>query len=78
MTFFYPDYTVGPGVTPDPAQKIALVGFTTDRELRLPSHPAPKVAQASTRLAGGLDKVVRIYYILATIYGQYVILRLRQ
>ncbi len=44
-TFFHPDYTVGPGVTPDPAQNIALVGFTTDRELRSPSHPAPKVVQ---------------------------------
>jgi hypothetical protein len=31
-TFFYPDYTVGPGVSPDPAAWL-LVGFTTDREL---------------------------------------------
>jgi hypothetical protein len=33
-TFFYPDYTVGPGVSPDHAHQLALVGFTTDRELQ--------------------------------------------
>jgi hypothetical protein len=33
--FFHPDYTVGPGVSPDHAGFIIslLVGFTTDREL---------------------------------------------
>jgi hypothetical protein len=47
FTFFYPDYTVGSGITPDHALRSddlsryykMLVGFTTDREL----HPAPKV-----------------------------------
>ncbi len=52
MTFFYPDYTVGFGIAPNPAAffvtdtfskkeapVLRLVGFTTDREL----HPAPKV-----------------------------------
>jgi len=34
-TFFHPDFTVGPGVSPDPAVGFQLlVGFTTDRELR--------------------------------------------
>jgi len=32
-TFFYPDYTVGPGVSPDPAPKQALAGCTADWEL---------------------------------------------
>lgn len=35
--FFYPDYTVGFGITPNHA--LRLVGFTTDGEL----HPAPKI-----------------------------------
>ncbi len=41
FTFFYPDYTVGPGIPPGHVLRLcsALVGFTTDREL----HPAPKV-----------------------------------
>jgi len=36
LTIFHPDYTVGPGVSPDHAlRKIrALAGFTADRELR--------------------------------------------
>ncbi len=33
MTFSYPDYTVGPGVSPDPAPSLALAGFTADWEL---------------------------------------------
>ena len=33
MTFSYPDYTVGPGVSPDPAPFKALAGFTADWEL---------------------------------------------
>jgi len=37
-TFFYPDFTVGRGISPHPALFIALVGYTTDREF----HPAPK------------------------------------
>jgi hypothetical protein len=37
VTFFYPDYTVGFGISPNHAR--TLVGCTTDREL----HPAPKV-----------------------------------
>jgi len=32
LTFFRPDYTVGPGVSPDPTP-LALAGFTADREL---------------------------------------------
>ncbi len=40
-SFFHPDYTVDPGITPGPAR--TLVGYTTDRELReILSHPAPK------------------------------------
>jgi len=35
--FFHPDYTVGPGISPDHA--LRLVGFTTGRE----SHPALKI-----------------------------------
>lgn len=66
-TFFHPDYTVGSGVTPDPAQNNALVGFTTDRELRSPSHPAPKVVQArSINLARLIMMIVII--ITYTIY----------
>ena len=54
--FYHPDYTVGPGVSPDHAPcrlncDAALVGFTTDRELlniagflmpQCKTHPAPK------------------------------------
>jgi len=47
MTFFYPDYTVGPGVSPDlPGATAAwLAGSTADRELPAlqPAHPALKV-----------------------------------
>jgi hypothetical protein len=32
LTFFHPDYTVGPGVPPDPT-RTRLRAFTTDREL---------------------------------------------
>jgi len=51
LTFFYPDCTVGPGVSPDHALVVALVGFTTDRELgaRRP-HPAPKVILLSSSI----------------------------
>lgn len=35
--FFHPDYTVGPGISPDPAFRLA--GFTAGRE----SHPALKI-----------------------------------
>jgi hypothetical protein len=41
VAFSYPDFTVGPGVSPDPAQT-ALAGFTADRELDYCPHPAPK------------------------------------
>jgi hypothetical protein len=46
MTFFHPDYTVGPGVSPDLPGTIArLAGSTADRELPAfrPAHPALKV-----------------------------------
>jgi hypothetical protein len=33
ITFSYPDYTVGPGVSPDPAPVMALAGCTADWEL---------------------------------------------
>jgi len=33
ITFSYPDYTVGPGVSPDPAPDLALAGCTADWEL---------------------------------------------
>jgi len=33
ITFSYPDYTVGPGVSPDPAPNQALAGCTADWEL---------------------------------------------
>jgi len=33
MTFSCPDYTVGSGVTPDPAPSLALAGCTADWEL---------------------------------------------
>jgi hypothetical protein len=33
MTFSYPDYTVGPGVAPDPAPITTLAGYTADWEL---------------------------------------------
>lgn len=35
--FFHPDFTVGPGISPDPAFRLA--GFTAGREL----HPALKI-----------------------------------
>ncbi len=38
LFFFYPDFTVGFGVTPNHA--LRLVGFTTGREL----HPALKIS----------------------------------
>jgi hypothetical protein len=34
LTFFYPDYTVDPGISPGHALFV-LVGFTTDRELEV-------------------------------------------
>lgn len=48
LTFYHPDYTVGPGVSPDRGSKpSSLAGFTADRELRNRTigfpHPAPKV-----------------------------------
>ncbi len=52
LTFFHPDCTVGPGVSPDHARwastfRLALAGFTADRELVVDTsstpHPAPKV-----------------------------------
>jgi hypothetical protein len=53
FTFYYPDYTVGSGITPDHAlcsddlsrYYKMLVGFTTDREFTriVRCHPAPKV-----------------------------------
>jgi len=47
MTFFHPDYTVGPGVSPDlpGATAAGLAGSTADRELPAlqPAHPALKV-----------------------------------
>jgi len=33
FTFSYPDYTVGPGISPDPAPYQALAGCTADWEL---------------------------------------------
>jgi len=33
MTFSCPDYTVGPGISPDPALVKALAGCTADWEL---------------------------------------------
>jgi hypothetical protein len=39
--FYHPDYTVGPGVSPDHAL-LALAGFTAGRDLALIPHPAPK------------------------------------
>ena len=36
IIFFHPDCTVGPGISPDHASRLA--GFTAGREL----HPAPK------------------------------------
>jgi hypothetical protein len=68
-TFFHPDFTVGSGVTPDPARDSALVGFTTDRELRSPSHPAPKVIQAGLDCQR-LDYIVRDNYNLLHLPGQ--------
>ena len=41
FSFFYPDCTVDTGITPVHA-RLALVGYTTDRELDLRPHPAPK------------------------------------
>ena len=38
IIFFHPDCTVGPGISPDHASRLA--GFTAGRE----SHPAPKTA----------------------------------
>jgi hypothetical protein len=52
FTFFHPDCTVGPGVSPDHARlanpvRLALAGYTADRELAADTtstpHPAPKV-----------------------------------
>ncbi len=46
MTFFHPDYTVGPGVSPDlPGTIAGLAGSTADQELPAsqPAHPALKV-----------------------------------
>ena len=37
--FFHPDYTVGFGITPNPAAA-RLAGYTADREF----HPALKIA----------------------------------
>jgi hypothetical protein len=42
--FYHPDYTVGSGVSPDPALRLA--GSTADREL----HPAPKIMVATIAL----------------------------
>jgi len=39
-TFFYSDFTAGPGVSPDRAR--ALVGYTTDRELAQRAAPCPE------------------------------------
>jgi hypothetical protein len=58
LTFFHPDFTVGPGVTPDPVVQgtlslAPLVGSTTDRELLSRIHnvfdysPCPEGCQAS-------------------------------
>jgi len=42
VSFFYPDYTVDSGVSPDHAPRsVALVGYTTDRELRREAWRAP-------------------------------------
>ena len=38
IIFFHPDYTVGPGISPDHAFRLA--GFTAGREL----HPALKIS----------------------------------
>jgi hypothetical protein len=40
-SFFHPDYTVDPGISPGPAQ-FALVGYTTDRELELALLTLPR------------------------------------
>jgi hypothetical protein len=48
---FHPDYTVGPGVTPDlltqgcVATAVALAGYTAGEEL----HPALRIPGKSTR-----------------------------
>jgi len=39
--FFHPDFTVGSGISPDPALHV-LAGFTAGRELDVRPHPAPK------------------------------------
>jgi hypothetical protein len=64
-TFFYPDYTVGPGISPDHADYTTsscapLVGCTTDRELLLdgfsssyPSLTLPRRLPAIQVLAAG-------------------------
>jgi hypothetical protein len=44
VSFFHPDYTVGPGVSPDPARSLAaLVGCHHRSGIAvLTAHPAPK------------------------------------
>ena len=44
ITFYYPDYTVGSGITPDHVLQrfSALVGFTTDREFTACSVTLPR------------------------------------
>ena len=58
LTFFHPDYTVGPGISPDRAlQKPPLVRDNLSRSWALPPvgtyavgvHPAPKVILFSWR-----------------------------
>jgi hypothetical protein len=41
VAFSYPDYTVGPGVSPDRAQS-ALAGCTADRELGVTTLTLPR------------------------------------
>ncbi len=41
VAFSYPDYTVGPGLSPDPAHS-ALAGCTADRELGVSALTLPR------------------------------------
>ncbi len=41
IAFFHPDFTVGPGISPDPTHS-ALAGCTADRELSLAALTLPR------------------------------------
>jgi hypothetical protein len=69
LTFFYPDYTVDPGVSPGHASWMR-VGYTTDRELELCSSPCPEGYYSSVDLSINIPSsyVNWIVNFIATIY----------